>query len=100
MPIFYSNEGPLQYPEPALGWEDGDCQSTQIQYITRTPTIIPQPVPPTLLHLDETKSLQSPDNFKSLQLNTLLLRSYIDNLKSSLDYYESSIKELNNISQE
>lgn len=76
------------------------CQSTQVQYITRTPTIIPQPVPPTLLHLDETKSLQTPDNFKSLQLNTLLLRSYIDNLKSSLDYYESSIKELNNNSQQ
>ena len=65
------------------------CQSTQIQYITRTPTIIPQ-----------TKSLQTPDNFKTLQLNTLLLRSYIDNLKSSLDYYESSIKEMNNNSQE
>lgn len=75
------------------------CQSTQVQYITRTPTIIPQPVPPTLLHLDETKSLQTQDNFKTLQLNTLLLRSYIDNLKSSLDYYESSIKELNNNSQ-
>ena len=27
----YSNEGPLQYPEPADGWEDGDCQSVQIQ---------------------------------------------------------------------
>ena len=27
----YSNEGPLQYPEPAKGWEDGDCQSVQIQ---------------------------------------------------------------------
>lgn len=35
--FFYSislsngNEGPLQYPEPADGWEEGDCQSTQIQ---------------------------------------------------------------------
>ena len=29
--FFYGNEGPLQYPEPAGGWEDGDCQSTQIQ---------------------------------------------------------------------
>ena len=26
-----SNEGPLQYPEPAKGWIEGDCQSTQIQ---------------------------------------------------------------------
>ena len=34
-----SNEGPLQYPEPALGWEDGDCQSTQIQ----SPIDIPSP---------------------------------------------------------
>jgi carbonic anhydrase len=38
--IFYSlllissvigNEGPLQYPEPPEGWDDGDCQSLQIQ---------------------------------------------------------------------
>ena len=26
-----ANEGPLQYPEPAEGWDDGDCQSLQIQ---------------------------------------------------------------------
>ena len=25
------NEGPLEYPEPPQGWEEGDCQSTQIQ---------------------------------------------------------------------
>ena len=25
------NEGPLQYPEPPTGWEDGTCQSLQIQ---------------------------------------------------------------------
>ena len=35
----YSNEGPLQYPEPALGWEDGDCQSTQIQSPIDIPSI-------------------------------------------------------------
>ena len=27
----YANEGILQYPEPAGGWEQGDCQSNQIQ---------------------------------------------------------------------
>ena len=27
----YANEGVLQYPEPAGGWEQGDCQSNQIQ---------------------------------------------------------------------
>jgi carbonic anhydrase len=27
----YANEGVLQYPEPAGGWEEGDCQSNQIQ---------------------------------------------------------------------
>ena len=37
--IFNSNEGPLQYPEPALGWEDGDCQSTQIQSPIDIPSI-------------------------------------------------------------
>ena len=25
------NEGPLQYPEPHEGWDDGECQSLQIQ---------------------------------------------------------------------
>ena len=35
----YSNEGPLQYPEPALGWEEGDCQSTQIQSPIDIPSI-------------------------------------------------------------
>jgi len=25
------NEGPLQYPEPPEGWDEGDCQSLQIQ---------------------------------------------------------------------
>ena len=25
------NEGPLQYPEPPEGWDDGDCKSLQIQ---------------------------------------------------------------------
>ena len=27
----YANEGPLQYPEPAGGWEEGNCQLDQIQ---------------------------------------------------------------------
>ena len=31
MPFFSLNEGPLQYPEPANGWVEGDCQSTQLQ---------------------------------------------------------------------
>ena len=35
----YSNEGPLQYPEPALGLEEGDCQSTQIQSPIDIPSI-------------------------------------------------------------
>lgn len=26
-----SNEGPLQYPEPPDGWDEGDCKSLQIQ---------------------------------------------------------------------
>ena len=33
------NEGPLQYPEPPEGWEDGDCQSTQIQSPINIPSI-------------------------------------------------------------
>jgi carbonic anhydrase len=37
--IFNSNEGPLQYPEPALGWEEGDCQSIQIQSPIDIPSI-------------------------------------------------------------
>ena len=33
------NEGPLQYPEPPQGWEEGDCQSTQIQSPINIPPI-------------------------------------------------------------
>ncbi len=36
---FSANEGPLQYPEPAEGWEEGDCQSTQIQSPIDIPSI-------------------------------------------------------------
>ena len=37
--FYYCNEGPLQYPEPAEGWEDGDCQSNQIQSPIDIPSI-------------------------------------------------------------
>ena len=32
-------EDPLQYPEPAGGWEKGDCQSTQIQSPINIPSL-------------------------------------------------------------
>ena len=35
----YANEGPLQYPEPAGGWEEGSCQSEQIQSPIDIPSI-------------------------------------------------------------
>ena len=35
----YANEGPLQYPEPAGGWEEGNCQSDQIQSPIDIPSI-------------------------------------------------------------
>ena len=35
----YANEGVLQYPEPARGWEEGDCQSNQIQSPIDIPSI-------------------------------------------------------------
>ena len=34
-----ANEGPLQYPEPARGWEEGDCRSLQIQSPIDIPSI-------------------------------------------------------------
>jgi hypothetical protein len=34
-----SNEGLLQYPEPAEGWNEGDCKSTQIQSPIDIPSI-------------------------------------------------------------
>ena len=34
-----ANEGLLQYPEPPNGWEDGDCQSIQIQSPIDIPSI-------------------------------------------------------------
>lgn len=33
------NEGPLQYPEPPEGWDNGDCKSTQIQSPINIPSI-------------------------------------------------------------
>ena len=29
--LLNGNEGPLMYPEPDKGWNEGDCQSLQIQ---------------------------------------------------------------------
>ena len=37
--ILYANEGPLQYPEPATGWEHEYCTSTQIQSPIDIPSI-------------------------------------------------------------
>ena len=33
------NEGPLQYPEPSEGWNEGDCQSNQIQSPINIPSL-------------------------------------------------------------
>lgn len=71
------------------------CVSTKVEYVVRTPTIIPTPQPPATIPLDATKSLQHPDNFKALQLNMSMLKNYINNLKAVVIYYEDSIKELN-----
>ena len=35
-----ANEGPLQYPEPAGGWNESDCTSTQIQSPIDIPSIL------------------------------------------------------------
>ena len=34
-----ANEGPLQYPEPPEGWDEGDCKSNQIQSPIDIPSI-------------------------------------------------------------
>ena len=34
-----ANEGPLQYPEPPRGWDEGDCKSNQIQSPIDIPSI-------------------------------------------------------------
>ena len=34
-----ANEGPLQYPEPPGGWDEGDCKSNQIQSPIEIPSI-------------------------------------------------------------
>lgn len=39
-----ANEGPLQYPEPPQGWEEGDCQSTQIQSPINIPPIVDESI--------------------------------------------------------
>ena len=37
--VFSDEEGPLPYPEPLEGWEEGDCQSLQIQSPIDIPSI-------------------------------------------------------------
>ena len=34
-----ANEGPLQYPEPPGGWDEGECKSNQIQSPIDIPSI-------------------------------------------------------------
>ena len=71
------------------------CATTRVEYVVRTPTIVPSPQPPATIPLDASKPLQHPDNFKALQLNMSMLKNYINNLKAIVVYYENSINELN-----
>ena len=67
------------------------------EYIVRVPEKMASPVAPTLIPLDPNKSLEDKTNFRNLQLNFSLLNNYIDSLRQTVNYYESSIDRLNEL---
>lgn len=60
-----------------------------------TPEKIEAPIPPTLMKLNPNKSLEDKTNFKNLQINFSLLNNYIESLRQTITYYETSIDHLN-----
>jgi len=75
------------------------CSTVQevpkIEYVVMTPEKIEAPTPPTLMKLNPNKSLEDKTNFKNLQINFSLLNNYIESLRQTITYYETSIDHLN-----
>ena len=73
------------------------CASTttiQENYTQSIPKTVERPTPPKLYKLDNSEPLNSTYNFKTLSINLVLLKDYIESLVSTIDYYETSIEEM------
>ena len=73
------------------------CASTSViqeNYTVSIPKLVERPTAPRLYKLDNTESLNSTYNFKTLSLNLVLLKDYISSLVSTINYYETSIEEM------
>lgn len=74
------------------------CSTVQevpkIEYAVMTPEKIEAPTPPTLMKLNPNKSLEDKTNFKIYKLISLL-NNYIESLRQTITYYETSIDHLN-----
>lgn len=66
---------------------------TQYQYII--PDKIERPVKPVLVEFNENESMCSYNNFKALQVNMLMITTYIQSLNQTIDYYETYIDDTN-----
>lgn len=74
------------------------CTSTEIihtQYQYMIPDKIERPVKPALVNFNESESMCSTNNFKTLQLNMLMITTYIQSLNQTIDYYENYIDSVN-----
>ena len=74
-------EGPLPYPEPLEGWEEGDCQSLQIQSPIDIPSI-----------KDESTIIDNGEHAKIKLLNYSIINSW--NVKFDT-YHKWTTEELN-----
>ena len=64
------------------------------------PTKVAAPTPPELMTYKVTVGLDEPSNFRKLQYNTLLMSDYIISLKNTINYYESEIDRITQLSSE
>lgn len=74
------------------------CASTEVvhtEYQYMIPDKIARPDKPALIEFNADESMCSVNNFKILQLNMLMLTTYIQSLNQVIDYYENYIDTTN-----
>lgn len=71
----------------------------QREYIYYIPEKIPVPEKPKLLTYNREQRLDSPENFKKIQQNTVFLIDYANSLKSVIQQYESTIDEFQKVKE-
>lgn len=65
----------------------------QIEYVFYIPEKLSAPTKPTLLKYNTNQGLDSPENFKKSQQNTVFLIDYANALKNTVTQYETLIDE-------